>query len=225
MPSWNRAALCGLLLLAFTVVRPAAAGPDQQELVDESRYTFLRMIGDTGFPELKNYVKEAKALLIYPTLIKGGFIIGGEGGTGILVARDKKLGWSHPAFYTLAAGSIGLQIGGQVSEAIFTLMNESVLDAVLDDQMSFGGDVSIAVGPVGRGLGLDTTTSFGADVYSFANTKGLFGGVSFEGAGILKRDEWNKAYYGAGATPYAIVIERKFSNVNAQSLRNALAPY
>jgi len=222
-----RATLAGLpLAVAGMGLAPAAlALSEQQEIVDKSRITFDKLITSEEFGELPGYVKRAKALLIYPTLIKGGFILGGEGGTGVLVVRDQNLGWSDPAFYTLAAGSIGLQIGGQVSEAVFTIMSQKALDAVLDNQMKFGGDMSIAAGPVGKGIGADTTTNLEADVYSFAKTAGLFGGVSFEGAGILKRDSWNAAYYGQGATPYAIVIERKFSNPNAQQLKNALSAY
>lgn len=222
-----QATLAGLPLAVAGIgfARDAAALSEQQEIVDKSRITFDKLITSEEFAELPGYVKRAKALLIYPSLIKGGFILGGEGGTGVLVARDDNLGWSDPAFYTLAAGSIGLQIGGQVSEAVFTIMSQKALDAVLDNQMKFGGDMSIAAGPVGKGIGADTTTNLEADVYSFAKTAGLFGGVSFEGAGILKRDSWNEAYYGAGATPYAIVIERKLSNPNAQQLKNALSPY
>jgi lipid-binding SYLF domain-containing protein len=104
-------------------------------------------------------------------------------------------------------------------------MSENALNAVLDNQMKFGGDVSIAAGPFGKTLEASTTTNLEADVYSFGKTAGLFGGVSFEGAGILKRDSWNEGYYGAGATPYAIVVERKFTNPNTQALRDALAPY
>jgi lipid-binding SYLF domain-containing protein len=108
---------------------------------------------------------------------------------------------------------------------VFTIMSAKALDAVLDNQMKFGGDMSIAAGPIGKGIGADTTTNLEADVYSFAKTEGLFGGISFEGAGILKRDSWNEAYYGAGATPYDIVIARKLTNPNAQQLKNALAAY
>jgi lipid-binding SYLF domain-containing protein len=104
-------------------------------------------------------------------------------------------------------------------------MSQKALDAILDNQMKFGGDISVAAGPLGKGLGADTTTNLSADVYSFAKAAGLFGGVSFEGAGILKRTDWNEGYYGKGATPYAIVIERRFSNPNADTLRHALAPY
>ena len=162
--------------------------------------------------------------MIFPNLFKAGFGIGGEGGTGVLMVRGAS-GWSPPAFYTLAAGSLGLQVGGQLSETIFTIMNEKALDAVLDNQMKLGGDVSAAAGPVGKGIGADTTTNFGADVYTFAKTSGLFGGVSFEGAGMLKKDSWNRAYYGEGASPYAIVIQRKFQNPNTTSLVNAVSAY
>lgn len=222
-----KATLAGLPLAAAGIgfAHPAAALSEQQEAVDKARITFDKLITSEEFGELPGYVKRAKALLIYPSLIKGGFILGGEGGTGVLVVRDQNMGWSDPAFYTLAAGSIGLQIGGQVSEAVFTIMSQKALDAVLDNQMKFGGDMSIAAGPVGKGIGADTTTNLEADVYSFAKTAGLFGGVSFEGAGILKRDSWNETYYGKGATPYAIVVERRFSNPNAQQLKNALSAY
>lgn len=221
-----RATLAGLPMVAFGVgvAQPAWALSEQQEIVDKSRITFDKLITSEEFAELPGYVKRAKAVLIYPELIKGGFIVGGEGGMGVLMARGDG-GWSDPAFYTLAAGSIGLQIGGQVSEAVFTIMSQKALDAVLDNQMKFGGDMSIAAGPIGKGIGADTTTNLEADVYTFAKTAGLFGGISFEGAGLLKRDSWNDAYYGQGATPYDIVIARKLSNPNAQQLKNALAAY
>jgi lipid-binding SYLF domain-containing protein len=139
------------------------------------------------------------------------------------VRRDAQ--WSQPAFYTLAAGSVGLQIGGQLSEVVLTIMSERAIDAVIDNQMKLGADISVAVGPIGKGLGADTTTNLKADAYTFAKTAGLFGGISLEGAGILKRDSWNEAYYGAGATPYTILIEDKLQNPNAQGLRDSLAAY
>jgi lipid-binding SYLF domain-containing protein len=225
--AWLRTALLaiGVALLFVGLARPAAALSDQQEVVDKARITFDKLITSPEFAELPNYVKRAKAVMIFPELVKGGFIIGGEGGSGVLVVRDSTRGWSYPAFYTLAAGSLGLQIGGQVSEVVLTVMSDKALDAVIDNQMKLGGDVSMAAGPLGKGVEASTTTNLEADVYSFAKTAGLFGGVSLEGAGILKRDSWNANYYGSGATPYAILIERRFSNPNAQPLLDALAPY
>ncbi len=210
---------------AFGLARPAAALTPQQELVDKARISFDKLIGSYEFGELPGYVKRAKAIMIFPDIFKAGFVIGGEGGSGILLVRDPNQGWSQPAFYTLAAGSVGLQVGGQTSETVFTIMSDKALTAVLDNQMKFGGDMSVAAGPIGKGIGADTTTNFSSDVYTFAKTAGLYGGVSFNGAGILKKDEWNHAYYGPNATPYGIVIERKFQNPNTKALLNSLAPY
>jgi lipid-binding SYLF domain-containing protein len=222
----RRAVILSLALgPAVTAAMPAFALTDQQELVDESRITFDKLITSVEFGELPGYIKRAKAIMIFPDIFKAGLVIGGQGGSGILLVRDAAKGWSQPAFYTLAEGSLGLQIGGQSSETVFTIMSQKALDAILDNQMKFGGDMSVAAGPNGKGIGSDTTTNFSSDVYSFSKTAGAFAGISFNGAGILKDDEDNHAYYGPNATPYGIVIERKFSNPNTQSLLNSLAPY
>lgn len=223
----NRVVLLVLLAAATALglARPAAALTPQQELVDKARISFEKLIGSYEFGELPGYVKRAKAIMIFPDIFKAGFVIGGEGGSGILLVRDPNKGWSQPAFYTLASGSVGLQVGGQSSETVFTIMSDKALNAILDNQMKFGGDMSVAAGPIGKGIGADTTTNLSSDVYTFAKTAGLFGGVSFSGAGMLKKDEWNHAYYGPNATPYGIVIERKFQNPNTKALLNSLSPY
>ncbi len=206
-------------------VPQALALSDQQEMIEKVRITFEKLITSPDFSQLAGYVRRAKAMMIFPNLFRAGVVIGGEGGSGVLMVRDAQRGWSQPAFYSLASGSIGLQIGGQTSEAVFTIMSDKALNAVLDNQMKLGGNVSAAAGPVGQGMGADTTTNFGSDVYSFAKTSGLYGGISFEGSGIVKKDDWNRAYYGQGATPYAIVIQRKFQNPNTQGLMAAVSAY
>ena len=130
--------------------------------------------------------------------------------------------WSNPAFYTLAAGSIGLQIGGEVSEVVFTLMNDGAVQSIIDNEVKLGADVSVAVGPLGRGLEASTTTNFDADIYAFSRTVGLFGGGAFEGAKLFERESYNNGYYANGATPRAITIERKFNNPQSSELRKAL---
>ena len=214
-----------LLLVVAACAAPVSSPTEQQVKVEEARITFDKLIVHPDFGELPDFVRRSRAILIFPSLVKGGVVIGGEGGTGLLVARGADRSWSDPAFYTMAAGSLGLQIGGQVSEAVFAIMNDRALNALIDNQFKFGGDISVAAGPSGKRTGSAATTNFGSDVYSFALTEGLFGGVSFEGAGVLKRDSWNTAYYGQGATPYAILIERKFTNPNSRVLLGALAPY
>ena len=211
---------------AASLVRPAFALSDAQNLVEKSRLAFLDMITDDNYKEMREYVKRARALIIFPELIKGAFIIGSEGGSGVLVTRGASgQGWSYPAFYTLASGSLGLQIGGQSSELVLTVMSEKALDAVINDQFKVGGNVDVAIGPVGKGLSAATTTNFSSDAYSFAKTQGAYVGMSLDGAGILSRGSRDVEYYGTGATSAGIVIQRKFSNKNADILRDALAPY
>ena len=209
---------------AAMYVRPAFALSDPQQLVESSRLAFLDMMTDSGYEEMRDYVKQSRALLIFPQLVKGALIVGGEGGSGVLVARNS-LGWSYPAFYTLASGSLGLQIGGQVAEVMLTIMSNKALDALIDNQFKIGGNIGVAAGPIGKGLSAATTSNLRGDAYSFAKTQGLYGGVSLEGAGVLERDAWNTDYYGAGATPEGIVNQGRHSNKNAELLRNALAPY
>jgi SH3 domain-containing YSC84-like protein 1 len=220
---WMLAAALMLTISACTTATPVTG--EQQVLVDEARITFDKLVTHPNFGELPDFVRRSKAVMIFPSLVKGSFVVGGEGGRGVILVRDPQRGWSDPAFYTLAAGSFGLQIGGQVSEVVLTVMNDKAVNALIDNQMKFGGDMSVAAGPSGKRSGTSATTSFGSDVYAFALTEGLFGGVSFEGAAVLKRESWNIAYYGEGATPYAILIERKFTNPNARPLLNALSPY
>jgi lipid-binding SYLF domain-containing protein len=214
-----------LLLLVAACAQPVSSPAEQQIKVDEARITFDKLITHPDFGELPDFVRRSKAVMIFPALYKGGAIIGGESGTGVLMVRDAGRGWSDPAFYTVAAGSLGLQIGGQYSEAVFTVMNDRALDSLIDNQFKFGGDISVAAGPSGKRTGSAATMNFGSDVYSFALTQGVFGGVSFEGAAVLKRDSWNTAYYGQGATPYAILIERRYTNPNARTLLGALEAY
>ncbi|HVO03363.1 MAG TPA: lipid-binding SYLF domain-containing protein, partial [Candidatus Cybelea sp.] len=106
---------------------PAMALTDQQELVDEARIAFDKMITSLEFGELPGYVKRAKAIMIFPDIFKAGLVIGGQGGSGLLLVRDAAKGWSQPAFYTLVEGSLGLQIGGQSSQTVFTIMSDKAL--------------------------------------------------------------------------------------------------
>jgi lipid-binding SYLF domain-containing protein len=222
----KRITFCLLVLApALLAGRPAGALSEQEDLIERSRLSFLKLIDHPDFTELKQYVQNAKAVLIVPSLIKGGFFIGGEGGSGVLVARLKEGGWSYPAFYTLGAGSLGIQFGGQVAEVVFTIMTENGLKAVLSNQMKLGVDASIAVGPIGKGVEASTTTNFSSDIYQFAKTEGLFGGGAFEGALIYKRDTWNSGFYGRTVTPQQIVLKNEVSNPAAESLRQALSRY
>lgn len=221
-PGVALAAVLAAALLVPVLARTATAASLAEELVAESRFSIERLLNDPNLPDLKTYVKNARGVLIIPELVKGSFFVGAEGGSGVLMVRGSDGTWSSPAFYTLAAASFGLQIGGQVSEVVFTLMNDGAVQALLANEFKLGVDASAAVGPFGLGVEVSTTTNLDADIYAFARTVGLFGGGSLEGAKLFSRDSWNEAYYGASASPRAVVIERAFFNPQAEKLRSAV---
>lgn len=177
-------------------------------------------------PELKQFAKHipgARAIVVLPRVIKAGFIAGGEGGNGVLIARDAKGKWGYPAFYTMGAASFGFQAGFQDTEIILVIRSEQALRAILKDQGKLGADAGVTVGFAGAGIEASTTSNMGADVVAFANSRlGVFGGASLEGAVLARRRDLNEAFYGKGATPRGIVLARKFSNPKAEPLRAAL---
>ncbi len=224
------AALVGTLA-AGLLPSPAAAqdsgqdgaAQDAQELVDKAALTAESLLRNPDFSDLASYMRRAKAVLVFPQILKAGFILGAEGGRGVLLVRGADGSWSPPAFYTLAAGSIGLQIGGQVSELVMTVMNDGALAAMMKNKVQLGGEVSVAVGPLGKGAEAATTTNLNSDVVAFSKTVGLFGGGALEGAGLIPEHDWNRSYYNAPqATPESIVLERQYYNVGADRLRRAL---
>ena len=179
----------------------------------------------TSDPEMgvmRKLIKQAKGVLIIPQFLKGGFIIGGSGGSGVLLGRDAN--WSDPAFLTMGGGSIGFQIGGQVSEVVLLLMTNRAIDAVIHNEVKqLGADASIAAGPLGIGAEVSTTTNLDTDIFSFSRAKGLFAGVSFEGAVIKSRADWNRMYYRKPTTPREIVFRRSVETDRAEDLKAALS--
>ncbi len=227
MQTMSRRDLMGGAVTAIALAgfgRAALAASDQQTLVDQARITIESMGNDPSYGDMRAYLSRSVGCLIVPQLLKAGFIIGGSGGDGVLVGRDKASGqWSAPAFYSLAAGSIGLQIGAQASEVVLVINNQRGLEAIFKDEMKLGADASIAVGPVGSGVEAATTTNFRADIYSYARAKGLFAGASLEGAGVLSAASWNKAYYGRSVNPRDIVLNHLVDNAGAAALKATLA--
>ncbi len=209
--------------VAFAAPTQPQAASVPQELVEKAMLTTEKLLKEPGFPSLGVWVKEAKGVLIVPSLLKASFIVGAAGGNGVLLARDKDGNWSYPAFYTVGAGSFGLQAGIQDAEVVFVIMTERGLEAVIDNGLKLGLEASMAIGPVGAGVSGATTSGFGADIYAFSKAVGLFGGVSLDGTWAKERDSYNAEFYGEAATTEAILIERKFSNPAADQLRAVLA--
>ncbi len=220
---YRSAVLFAALLFAAVAGGSAVRAESEAEsLVTEARLTVDRLMADKDFFELPKFIANAKGIYIVPQLVKGGFIIGAEGGTGVFLARGTDGSWSAPAFYTLGAGSLGLQIGGEVKETVFVLMSDKAVDAMLSSEFKLGADASVTVGPLGRGIEASRSTDFTSDIYAFSKSVGLFGGGALEGAKIFTRTSLNEAYYAPGATPKSIVIDRKYTNTHAESLRQLL---
>jgi lipid-binding SYLF domain-containing protein len=214
-------------LVAASVMMPAAGGAqtysEQQELIDQATITLRSMLADPDFANLRSYIARSHGVLISPRIYKGGFIVGAEGGTAVMLVRDSGGGWRGPAFYNVAAGSFGLQIGGQVSEVVFTIMNQAAVQVIQNGSFNLGADASFAAGTLGQGRQTATTSlSFTEDIYSFARTQGLFGGGALEGAGITAREDWNQMYYGPGATALQILSGQSYPNYGANDLRQVL---
>ena len=210
--------LTGLTVMVFvlTAVMPAVAGDFNKpgELVIKANLSFRNFVADPDMTWFRNNIGRARAVFIVPQLLKAGFIFGGSGGSGVLLAKDPKTGkWRYPAFYTMGAASFGFQAGAQASEVVLMVMTEKGLNALLTTSAKLGGDMSVAAGPVGAGASVAT-----ADVLAFSRTKGVFAGVSVEGSVIKTRDDWNQEYYGKPVNAVDILIRNRVKNPQADPL-------
>ncbi len=202
---------------------PASGVSAEQRIVDRAAGSLTAMRTDPDFRLLDEYLSRARGVLIFPRVIKAAFVLGGEGGNGVLVARTPHGGWSAPAFYSIGAGSIGIQLGYQEATVVLVLMNDSTLLSVIDGGLTLGTDTSIAAGTIGDS-GKATAASTSADIVQFVNVGGVFAGMSLDGAVVHARDGFNRRYYGPDATTYDIVIQRSHDASGADIVRQALEP-
>lgn len=211
---------------SFLVTPPVLAASEDRELadlVDRANTTLENFAADSTMTWFRDHIKDAKGVFIVPRMWKGAFFFGGEGGTGVFLAKDEATGeWSDPAFYTMGTASIGFQFGVQAAEIVLLAMTQRGVESMLTNTFKLGADVSVAAGPVGAGLE-GATAVLSADLVTFSRTKGLFGGISLEGAVIAVRDESNRRYYGKEVRPTEILMMRTVSNPQSARLRNALA--
>lgn len=224
---WTTGALLATLLWGVMGVSApgttwAADAGAQQQLVDKAVLTLEAFAADSSVgPALRSLKSEAKALFVVPQFLRGAFVFGGAGGSGVLLVRDDKTKqWSEPAFYTIGSASFGLQIGGDVSEMIFVVRNQKGLEEFYRNDFKLGGDVSMAVGPVGEGASMK---GISADLVAYAKKKGVFAGIAADGSIITVSDESNAAYYGKSVRPTDIIVKRSVSNPKSADLRNTAA--
>lgn len=217
-----------VILLALTwhiVTVDVSAADDLQEarqLVEKSQLTIENFATDANMEAVRDLMRTAKGVFIAPQVLKGAFILGASGGSGVFLTRHGQTNkWSQPAFYTIGGVSFGLQAGGEASEAVLLVMTERGVSAMLGNNFKLGADASLAVGPVGAGVG-GATAALSADIITFSRAQGLYGGISVDGSVIALREGWNTAYYGKSVTPTDILVRGAVNNAHSDPLNTAL---
>lgn len=198
----------------------APGASPEQKIVDRSAEAFRRM-RSAQHPALEYFIEHAHGVMIFPRIIKASMILGGEGGNGVLLSKDAR-GWSAPAFYSMGAGSAGLQVGYQEATVVLFFMNEAALRSTIERGITLGSDASVAAGTMG-GSGKGVAGTAASDIYQFIEVGGLFAGLSLDGTVVGARDSFNQAYYGASATPYSILVQRSHAAPGAATLHQVLA--
>ncbi len=189
-----------------------------QDLVEKSRMTLNDFLSDAQMGDpVRSLLKRARAVVIFPQVLKGAFIVGASGGNGVALARDAENRWSSPAFYTLGEASFGFQAGGEASEVLLVALTDRGLRALQSTSAKLGADVGLAAGPVGLGAAA-ATENLSADIVSYVRNKGLYAGASLSGAVLAVRDGLNQSYYGRAATPTDILISHAVTNRQSAGL-------
>ncbi len=195
---------CGLTGAAS----PAAAQGEERERLQNSSAVLSTLVKapDDAIPE---YVLDrAEAIVIIPTLVKGGFIIGAEHGKGVMSVRNRAANtWSAPSFVALTGGSVGWQIGVQSVDLVLLVMNKEGIDKLLSSEFKFGANASVAAGPVGRSAEASTDGKLTAEILAYSRAKGLFAGATVEGASLRDDADANRRFYGTALTPKAIFAD------------------
>jgi len=222
------AMISAILAIAMLFASDTYAGSkDQnaaQRIVDRAQVTLNDFIRNPKNIGLRTNLDHAKGVLIFPTVLQGGLILGGSGGTGVLLVQDEKTGnWSYPAFFTIGSISLGLQIGGEESAVVMLAMNQEAIDSLFFTSYTVGGNGSIALGPMGAGV---ERSRYLPDLVgrfiSWTKSRGLYAGLDFTGSIISERTSLEKKYYGKDVTLAEIILMNAVSNEGAAGLVQVL---
>lgn len=206
-----------LVVLMLACVLPLVAEDTEEKVekindrINDSAVVIKEIL---GMPESipKDVLHKADCIVIYPSVKKAAFVVGGSYGRGLITCRrgrDFSGSWSAPAMFALEGGSFGFQIGAEATDFVLLIMNESGAKSVLSSKVKLGGDASIAAGPVGRAASAETDIVLRAEILSYSRSKGLFAGVSLEGSTMRSDDGANRVLYGRELSAREIVREGK----------------
>lgn len=206
---------CVMVLLSLTVPLLADDRDKDKERLQSAATVIDEVMAapDKGIPE--EILGSAKCLAVVPSLLKGGFIVGGAYGKGVASCKTEK-GWSAPAFFRVEGGSFGLQIGGQAVDYIMVIMNEQGMQNLLASKFKLGADASVAAGPVGRHAEGSTDWKLRAQVLTYSRSRGVFAGITLNGAVIRQDQDDTRAFYGR-MVPFKTLLTGAFSPMPADA--------
>jgi lipid-binding SYLF domain-containing protein len=189
-----------VIVLFVLSISAAAQNPNSKEIANAAKTAQkatkaldeIMSIREKSIPA--DLLKKAKAVAVFPNVIKGAFILGGQGGKGLIVHKIGNV-WGAPAMFKLGGGSVGLQIGGSSTDVIMLFMTENSVKNLLEDKFEIGGEASAAAGPIGRTAKASTDAQLQAQILSYSRAKGLFAGLSLSGVVISPNNDANQALY------------------------------
>ena len=211
-----------LVSASGVAANPFSREVDPQDIIDRAQATVEQMAAHPDYEALREALRDARGVVVFPRVSRGAFLVGGSGGLGVFLAWDEERGdYSPVAFYSLGSVSFGMQFGGDAAEVVMVARTQDAVDSMFGSAIRLGGDASVAAGPVGAGRGATPT----ADFLSFSRARGAYLGMSFSGSRLSVRDDFNEAYYGEARRPVHIVETRRVDHPGTRALREVLAGY
>jgi len=214
-------ALASALALTFFVWAPRSVAADKDEKETDRIHNaalVLKEILDIPDNIPQDLVDKARCMVVIPSVMKAAFIVGGSYGRGVMVCRtgqDFTGPWGAPVMMALEAGSVGFQIGGQATDFVILIMNNRGVDSLLHNKVKLGADASVAAGPKGRDAQAAVDAAFRAEMLSYSRARGVFAGVSLEGATLRPDNDANRRLYGKDVSASEIVTESRVPSPEA----------
>src|SRR6202453_898012 len=221
---WKRLLVVTTLSLLATLTAVASDREYDIKRTQKSAEVFREIMNtpDQGIPQ--DLLRSAKCIAIIPGEVKFAFIFGGNYGRGLATCHTRQ-GWSAPMFVAIDGGSVGYQIGGSSTDLVMLFMNDRALKSLLSDKFKLGADASVAAGPVGRSAAAGTDLKLNAEILSYSRSKGVFAGVSLDGAVMQADKSGDKAMYGDGVNRHEILDGKVAVPASARELVEELGGY
>jgi len=212
------------LFVVLGVASVFGASKEEERLANAAKAFDDIMSAPDNIP--KSVLDKAECVVVIPGMKKGGFIVGGRYGKGMVSCRNKaKTHWGAPAMLEMGGGSFGLQIGASAVDVVMLVMNREGIDSLLKDKFTLGGDASVAAGPVGRSGAAETDALMSAKILSYSRSKGVFAGLELKGTTLNQDNDANKAIYGKAMDAKEILTDQTKSPAAAKPVIDILTKY